>query len=246
MLNFDISSPFNRQFNFKTMNKNFLFAVPFILIPFTGYSQDTLNRELPPFTTLQVNDKMTVHLIRAEKELVTIKADGIDPQQIQTTVENNTLIIGFPGIDYKKQKVTVNLYFRVIREMDIRNDADVITTSLFKADSLTVTLKYGGSLYLEADLGYLNSNVTGGGLLTAEGYATRHDIFVSSRSTVSAFDLESEVIHIEATSGGKAKLSVESELDAKATTGSYISYRGDPAKKNISATPGSEVVASGE
>ena len=77
------------------MNKKFLFAVPFILIPFAGTSQDTLNRELPPFTALQVSDKMTVHLIRADKESVTIKADGIDPQQIQTTVENNTLIIGF-------------------------------------------------------------------------------------------------------------------------------------------------------
>ena len=228
------------------MKKKFLFAVPFVLITLAGYSQDTLNRELPPFTALQVNDKMTVQLIRADKESVTIKADGLDPQQIQTTVENNILKIGFPGIDYQKQKVTVNLYFRVIREMDIRNDADVITTSLFKADSLTVTLKYGGSLYLEADLGYLKSNVTGGGLLTAEGYATRHDIFVSSRSTVSAFDLESEIIRIEATSGGKAKLSVESELDAKATTGSYIAYKGDPAKKNISATAGSEIVASEE
>jgi len=228
------------------MNKNFLIAVPFILGTFSGYSQDTIQRQLPPFTVLQVTDKMTVHLIRADKESVSIKAEGMDPQQIQTAVENNTLTIGFPGIDYKDQKVTVNLYFRVIREMDIRNDADVITTSLFKADSLTVILKYGGSLYLEADLAYLKSNVTGGGLLTAEGYATRQDIFVSSRSTVSAFDLESEIIRIEATSGGKAKLSVESELDAKATTGSYIAYKGDPAKKNISATPGSEVVASEE
>lgn len=229
-----------------TMIKIFLLAVPFILGSFAGYSQDSLNRALPPFTALQVNDKMIVHLIRADKESVTIKADGIDPQQIQTKVENNTLIIGFPGIDYQKQKVTINLYFRVIREMDIRNDADVITTSLFKADSLSVILKYGGSLYLEADLGYLKSNVTGGGLLTAEGYATRQDIFVSSRSTVSAFELESEIIRIEATSGGKAKLSVDTQLDAKATTGSYISYKGEPAKKNISATPGSEVVASGE
>jgi len=228
------------------MKKIFFFAFPFILSALAGYSQDTINRELAPFTTLQVTDNITLQLIRAEKESVTIRADGFDPQQVQTTVENNTLKIGLAGTIYGKQKAMVNLYFKEIREIDIRNNADVITTSLFKADSLTVTLKLGGSLYLDADLKYLKSNVTGGGLLTAEGYAVWQDIFVSSRSTVSAFELESEIIHIEATSGGKAKISVDSELDAKATTGSYISYKGNPAKKNINASPGAEVVASGE
>ena len=167
-------------------------------------------------------------------------------QQIQTTVENNTLKIGLAGTIYSKQKILVDLNFKEIREIDIRNNAEVITTSLLKADSLSVTLKLGGSLYLDADLGYLKSNVTGGGLLTAEGYAIRQDIDVSSRSTISAFELESEIIRIEASSGGKAKISVDSELDAKATTGSYISYRGNPAKKNITASPGAEIVASEE
>jgi hypothetical protein len=39
---------------------------------------------------------------------------------------------------------------------------------------------------------------------------------------------------------------VENELDARASTGSYISFRGNPATKNIIASPGAEVVFSGE
>jgi hypothetical protein len=228
------------------MKTKFLFFFPFILGTLTGYSQDTIYRELPPFNVLQVTDNITVQLNHTGKESVSIRTEGSDPEKIQTTVENNTLKIGLANTVYSKLKILVNLNFKEIREMDIRNNAEVITTSLFKADSLTVTLKLGGSLYLDADLGYLKSNVSGGGLLTAEGYATRQDIFVSSRSTVSAFKLESESIHIEAISGGKAKINVESELDVKATTGSYISYKGDPAKKNITASAGSEVVASSE
>jgi hypothetical protein len=228
------------------MKTKFLFVFPFVLGALSGYSQDTIYRELPPFTVLQVTDNITVQLNRTGKESVSIRTEGIDPKQVQTTVENKTLKIGLAGTVYSKQKVLVNLNFKEIREMDIRNNAEVITTSLFKADSLAVTLKLGGSLYLDADLGYLKSNVTGGGLLTAEGYATRQDIFVSSRATVSAFGLESESIRIEAISGGKAKINVDTELNASATTGSYISYKGDPAKKNITASPGSEVVASEE
>jgi Putative auto-transporter adhesin, head GIN domain len=228
------------------MKTKFLFVFPFIFGSLAGYSQDTLYRELPPFTVLHVTDNITVQLNHTGKESVSIHTIGLDPQKIQTRVEKNILTIGLAGSVYSKQKIMVNLNFKEIREMDIRNNAEVITTSLFKADSLAVTLKLGGSLYLEADLGYLKSNVSGGGLLTAEGYATRQDIFVSSRSTVSAYELESESIRIEAISGGKAKINVENELDATATTGSYISYKGGPVKKNISATEGSEVVAGEE
>jgi hypothetical protein len=240
------SLPLYRKLKINAMKKYILIVISFVLVVFTGYSQDTLHRDLPAFTSLRVSDKMTVQLYRAEKESVTIRSLDFDPQLITTRVENNTLELGLAGGIYTKQKISVDLYFKELRAIDIRNDADVITASLFKADSLSVTLKLGGSLYLDADLGYLNSNVSGGGLLTAEGYAVRHDMVVSSRSTVSAFDLESEIIHIEALSGGKAKINVESELDARATTGSYIAYKGNPAKKNITANPGSEVVAEEE
>jgi hypothetical protein len=228
------------------MKKNLLFVLPFVLCTFSGYSQDTVKRELPHFTALLVNDKITVQLHRAEKESATIRTEGFPAEQVQTMVENNKLKLGLAGGLYTRQKVMVDLYFKEIREIDIRNDADVIMASLLKADSLSVILKFGGSLYLDADLGYLQSNVSGGGLLTAEGYAVRHDIVVSSRSTVSAFKLESESVHVEAISGGKAKISVDSELDARATTGGYISYKGDPARKNIDASEGSEIVASEE
>jgi hypothetical protein len=228
------------------MQKNILFVLLFIPGAFAGYSQDTIYRELPPFTALQVSGKITVQLYQAEKESLSILTKDFDPRQIRTTVENNTLKIDMAVTSSGIQKGLVNLYFKEIRKMDIRNNAEVITASLFKADSLMVSLKFGGSLFLDADLGYLKSNASGGGLLTAEGYAVRQDIVVSSRATISAFKLESEIIRVEASSGGKAKISVDSELDARATTGSYISYKGDPPRKNINASPGAEVVVSGE
>jgi hypothetical protein len=228
------------------MYKNLCLISAFLLGTLASYCQDTVMRELPPFSALRVTDNITVQLFHTGTESVSIRTEGIDPGQVQTMVENNTLKIGLAGSVYSKQKILVNVNFKMIREMDIRNNAEVITTSLFKADSLNVILKLGGSLYLDADIGYLKSNVSGGGLLTAEGYATRQDIYVSSRATLSAFNLESEIIHVEASSGGKAKISVESELVAKATTGSYISYKGDPETKNISASPGAEIIASEE
>jgi hypothetical protein len=224
------------------MKKFCLFALPLLLIAFSISAQEIVTRKLAPFTRLYVADKITVQLNKADQESVTIKAEGIDPAEIQTLVENNTLKIKQAGSTFNKKKVMVNLNFREIAQMEIINGAEVITGSLFKADSLFVTLKSGGMLYLDADVKYLKSYVIEGGVLTAEGYATRQDITVATYATLSAYDLESEIINVKASSGGKAKINVESELDALASSGGYISYKGDPVKKNITANPGTQII----
>ncbi|MBN1415605.1 MAG: DUF2807 domain-containing protein [Bacteroidales bacterium] len=222
------------------MKKLMVFTLPLLINAFTGSAQETVTRSLPPFSRLYVADKITVDLIKADHESVTINAQGIDPSAIQTTIENNTLKIGKAGSPFDKNKVMVKLKFRELSEMEIANMAEATTTSLFKADSLSVIVK-GGVLYLDADLKYLKSHVAGGGMLSAEGYATRHDIVVTTYSTVSAYNLESETVNIKATSGGKAKINVESELNAQASSGAYISYKGQPSEKNINASSGTQV-----
>ncbi|MBN2274544.1 MAG: DUF2807 domain-containing protein [Bacteroidales bacterium] len=223
------------------MKKVSVFAIPMLLLAFSASSQDTVTRELPPFTRLYVADKITVELYKTDKESATIKTQGIDPADIQTVVENNTLNIKQVGSHFSKKKVLVKLYFREIKELEIVNGAEVLTTSLFKADSLKVTLKSGGMLYLDADIKYLNSYVAEGALLTGEGYATTHDAVVATYATLSAYDLESETVNIKASSGGKAKIAVESVFNAEASSGGTISYKGEPQVKNITAGSGTQV-----
>jgi hypothetical protein len=205
-------------------------------------SQQMVTRKVEPFTKLYVGDKVFIQLIKSDHESLAIKAEGIDPGGITSVVENNTLRIRIEGAPFNKKKIQINLYFKELKEMDINNGAEVTTTSLFKADTLLVTLKSGGSLYLDADIQYLKSKVVEGALLNAEGYATVQDIIVATYATVSNYNLESEIISIKASSGGKAKINVESKLNAETSSGGYISYKGNPVEKNIQANPLTSVV----
>ena len=222
------------------MKKVFVSAFSLFLFAFSSLSaQEQVTRELPPFTRLYVADKMTVQLHRSTHDSITIRAEGIDASGIRAMVEQNTLKLQQVGSDFSKKKVMVNLYFRDITEMEILNGAEVITGGLFKADSLAVTLKSGGMLYLDADIKYLKSYVIEGSVLTAEGYATVQDITVATYATVSAYDLESEIINVKASSGGKAKINAESELNAKTSSGGFVSFKGDPSIKHLQ---GSDIV----
>lgn len=227
--------------------KNFLLGVfVFLLSGQLVFSQPLVTRKLEPFNKLYVGDKIFVQLIKSDHNSVEIKAEGIDPAGLTSVVENKTLRLRIEGAPFNKKKVQVNLHFKHLDEMEIQNGGEVTTTALFKQDSLMVILRTGGSLYLDADIGYLKSKVTEGALLNAEGYATEQDIVVATYATVSAFGLESEKISVKASSGGKAKINVESELKAETSSGGYISYRGSPAKKNIQANPETSVVVNEE
>jgi len=96
-------------------------------------------------------------------------------------------------------------------------------------------------LYLDADLEYLSGKIIEGAILTAEGYATEQNIVIATTGTLSAYDLESEKVKLKVTSGGKAKINVENELDAEAGSKGFISYRGKPAKVNRNVYSGGTI-----
>ena len=60
-------------------------------------------------------------------------------------------------------------------------------------------------------------------------------------ATLSAFDLESDEIAIKVSANGKAKINVEKNLSADVSTGGYVSYKGNPAVKDINTSIGGKV-----
>jgi hypothetical protein len=212
------------------MNRTILFYAVMLLL-FTRLSaQEPVDRIIGPFSRLVVGDKVMVRLVKADHESASIKVQGIDAGSVTTEISGNTLSIGIYGESFTKKKVVVTLHYVNLDAIEVNGGAEVSTTALFKAESLTVDLKSGGMLYLDADIEYLSAKVIEGGILSAEGYATEQDLSVATSGTVSAFDLESEIIKVKASTGGKAKINVEKELDAEVGSKGFVSYKGNPSK----------------
>ncbi len=201
-------------------------------------AQESVDRSLTSFTRLEVGDRVIVRLVKGTQESANIRVQGIDATAVKTDVVGNTLTISIYGEAFTKKKVTVTLNYVKINAITVTGGADVSTGSLFKTDTLKVDLKSGGMLFLDSDVGYLTGKIIEGALLTAEGYATEQDIVVATSGTLSAYDLESDKVKIKASSGGKAKIYVEEELDAQASSKGFISYKGTPTKINRNATSG--------
>jgi hypothetical protein len=207
-----------------------------LILQATG--QTPIQRDIRPFSKLVVGDRIIVRLVKAQKESAAIQVQGIDESAVKTEVNGDVLQISIYGEPFTKKKVMITLNFVTLKSITVTGGADVTTTSLLKFPELEVDLKSGGMLYIDADIENLKGKLTEGALLTAEGYATNMDMTVSTTATLSAYELECEKINIRASSGGKAKISVESELNADASTRGFISYKGNPSKINKNAISG--------
>lgn len=207
-------------------------------------AQDPVERMLDPFHSLHSDDNVIVRLIKSDQEYALIEAQGIDADDVITEVENGILRIYVSGNLFARKKVIIDLGYKQLKSVEAINGSDISTTSLMKTDTLYVVLKTGGILYLDADIEYLNSQVIEGSLFSADGYATVHDILVASSATVSAFDLESDIVNVRASTGGTAKIYAEEELNAEASTKGYVMYKGEPSKITQEGRSGSTIIAS--
>jgi translation initiation factor IF-1 len=207
----------------------------------SSFAQNPVVRNLSPFTKIVAGDKIIVRLTKSDKESAAIQVQGIDASAVKTDVKDGILQLSVYGEPFTKKKVMVTVNFVTLTSISATGGADISTTGLFKAPELYVDLKSGGMLYLDADLGKLTGKLVEGSLLTAEGYADNMDLTVSTTATLSAFELECETVTVKASTGGKAKINVESELNAEASSKGYISYKGNPQKINKNALSGGTI-----
>jgi hypothetical protein len=225
------------------MYRRLLIFCALIWCIFSVQAQEPVQRNLEPFSGLVVGDKIIVRLVKAEKESALIQVQGIDESAVKTVMAGNTLELSIYGEPFTRKKVTVTLNYVHLNSIAVTGGADVSTTSLFKSDNLTVDLKSGGMLYLDADIEKLSGKILEGALLTGEGYATTMDLIVSTSASLSAFDLECETVTLKVNSGGKAKVNVETELNAEVSSKGYISYKGNPSKINKNVLSGGTISA---
>jgi hypothetical protein len=214
----------------------------YILSAQWSFSQQSEVRVTEPFNKIDVDNKIIVQLIKSDEESLEVKAQEIEVQRVMSTVTDNVLklYIGVPP--YKYGKVRVILKFRQLDEIEVSGMAEVSSETLFKADTLYVTAKGGGKVYLDLDVKHLESKMSEGGLISAEGYAVSQNVYVATGGALSAFNLESDIVDVKAVTGGTAKINVSKELTGQVTTGGYIGYKGEPEKIETKVYSGGKVV----
>jgi len=189
------------------------------------------DRTVEPFTEIEAGSAFVVKLSQGEPQQLSISADDNYINNIETTVENNRLVITSSGI---KNPSAMNIYIKVpnITLIDLQGAARLDSDGVLKGASLTIEASGASKTYLELDVMELKSEISGASKVVLLGTAQAHKTEVSGASSLDALKLSSQAVDAEISGAAKAKIYAVSEINADLSgAGSLIYFDNDEIRK---------------
>ncbi len=222
------------------MKKNILILV-FSFLMISGFAQHRESRNLSSFSEITVGEAIHVNLIHGSSEKAEIIASGIDLDDVITDVSGDRLRIHLDGNNYRNIDVKINLTYRELDEISISSAARVIADEAITAEALEIDVSSAGGGEMKLNAGKVEIDISSAGNLELSGKADRLEVEVSSAGDLEAYDLECQEADLSVSSGGSASVNISARMEAKASSGGTIRYKGNPEKVYVNSNSGGSI-----
>jgi hypothetical protein len=232
------ASVFGSKFN--NMKKS-LFTILLVGFALGGFAQQIETRQVGSFRGVKSSQAIDVYLKKGTKEDVKVEVTGGKLSDVLTEVSGNSLRIHMRDGSYKRINVKVYVTYLNMEKISASSASNVFSEGRIKATSMTINASSAGSVEVGLEAESVLVDASSAGNIQLEGKTKQLEAEASSAGDVDAYDLESEIVSAQASSGGSVKISVTKELDGHASSGGSIKYRGNPTKTNTGSSSGGSV-----
>jgi hypothetical protein len=170
-----------------------------------------------------------------------LEVTGTNLSNVITEVSGSYLKIHMREGRYHDRSVKVYVTYIEIDKISASSAANIYGDGVLKATNLEISSSSAASVELVLDAGAVEVSASSAANIELDGKAKSFRIDVSSAGQVDAYDLEVETVNVEASSAGSAKVTVTKELEAHASSGADIRYRGNPGKSMTNSSSGGSV-----
>jgi hypothetical protein len=189
------------------------------------------------FKNLEVIGRIDVKMVVSDEYKMEMTLEGIDRGKINIINENETLKIKIVNtLSYKNVRVMIRLYCDNVINIAAFSSATIFSEETLIVDTISLKTESGGELTFKMIADSISSTCSTRGIISIAGKTKTHKANVFSGGTLSSTDLESDKYMITVNSKGIARIKVINELHAKANSGGYISYIGEPLVKILETT----------
>jgi hypothetical protein len=216
-------------------------AMLLLSIP-TVKSQITEKRELPPFHSLNISSEIDAELVLSDKEGIDLEIENANPLSLVSEVEKGVLKVKMKTGSYKDAVLKVKIHFKDLKEIESTARASVWSEEDIYLDELSIRLYNGGATRLRLFCDDVDINISQGSILTLKGEGKNQIVKVNTKATYSGYEFTSEKAIVSSSSYGKAKVHVSNYLEAKASSGGFIGFVGNPARVERNTSLGGEVL----
>jgi len=208
-------------------------------------------RNVKGFHAIYVSGGIDLYLSQGN-EAVAVSASNPDYRdKIKTEVENGVLKIYLErngdhwGWNWHNPKLKAYVSFAALNNLRASGGSDVYIEGGIKVDQLEIGLSGGSDMKGKVDIRNLSINQSGGSDVNISGNVGMLDIDASGGSDFNGYDLVSDTCHISASGGSDTHITVNKELNANASGGSDIYYKGSGVIRNLRSSGSSSVTKKG-
>ncbi len=210
-------------------------------VGFSAAAQQSEVRKVESFKGVRASEAIDVYLKKGDKESVKVEVEGTSLSNVLTEVSGSYLKIHMREGNYRNRNVKVYVTYVAIEKISASSASNIFSEGVVKSDRLDINAASAGSVEIEVDAGEITADVASAGDITLEGRARSFNAEASSAGSLDAYNLECESANVSASSAGSIKVSVTKELDAEASSGGSIRYRGNPTRTNTGSSSGGSV-----
>ncbi len=211
------------------------------------YDNNAQVRNVGSFHAIEVSSGINLILKQGNTTAVAVSASSDDiVARIKTEVENGKLKIyfdrdGWKNWNNKGAKLKAYVTIKDIDALEVNSGADAITDGNINADNLKITLSSGAGFDGEVTASALKVDQSSGSDMKIKGKVSSVDVRTSSGADFKGYDLVSETCKADASSGSGIEITVNKALDAQASSGGDVDYKGNASVTNASNSSGGRI-----
>ena len=226
------------------------------VIIFTSCAVDMLNRVTgnknvvtqerkinDDFTSIKVSTGLDLYITQSNNVSLRVEADENLHDIIITEIKNGVLKVYSEKNIWKAKSRKVYVSVKDLEDLSATSGSDVYTENTLKMSNLNVTTTSGADAKITVNAENITTSSTSGSDIKIMGTAVNHTANATSGSSINSFGLKSQNVIAKVTSGANIDVYASESIDAVATSGGDIDYKGNPRQVNKKSTSGGSISA---
>ncbi|MTB49653.1 head GIN domain-containing protein [Lewinella sp. W8] len=199
-------------------------------------------RNIDDFTGVKACCSLNVEL-RQGSYSVEVEAESNLQEYIKVERRGRTLEIGFErNTNIKTTKpITVYVTLPDLEYVGASSSAKMTGKSSFRGDDLELDVSSSGAIYLDFSGDEIEADASSGGKIEVSGSVSFMDCDASSGSKIHAGDCKAKRARADVSSGAGVTVYASEEVDAEASSGGSVRYRGNPGAVDSDTSSGGSV-----
>jgi Putative auto-transporter adhesin, head GIN domain len=214
----------------------------FLLIGVSGNAQESETRLVSSFSGVRASEAVDVYLKKGEKESAKVETTGLSPSDVVTEVTGSYLKIHLRSGNYRiKKTVKVYVTYVTLDRISASSASNIFSEGVIKSGKMEISASSAASVEVTLDAESVSVDASSAGDVVVEGKTKSVTVEASSAGDVDAYRLDAEDVQVSASSAGSIKVSVTKSLQADASSGGTVRYRGNPMKTVTNSHSGGSV-----